>query len=104
MRGSLFFFGVHIGVYRSGNPRRRRPFYPRQFLLRDQIVSLEAGHSPVPRQSYDLEVIVSGQAKIIQGTMAQVVEGEIIYPRSLTGGPERLFEVIKRDTVEEKHI
>ena len=53
-------------------------------------------------QGHYLEVVVSGQAEIVQGTMAKIMKDKILNTGHLTSRPEGPLDFVKGLPVEQK--
>ena len=101
--GGLFFVGVHIGVHRSGNLHLCRPSNLCKFLLRNQIVSLKTGHGLMTGEGHYFKKVVPGSAKVIQGTMAEIMEGEVSNFCLFAGRLKAVLDLIEGLPMPEKN-
>jgi hypothetical protein len=78
------------------------PFDLGQFLLRNQIVPLETGYGFVTGEGQNLREVIPGSAEVVQGTVAEIVEHEILDSGIFESNFSGPFEPIERFPIEKK--
>ena len=67
-----------MGGQRSGGNAPIVPLDGREFFLGDCVVPLEDRHRFVAGHRHDFEEIVTGEAKVVNGTTPEVVEAKVL--------------------------
>jgi hypothetical protein len=66
-----------------------------QFGFCNQAIAFKAGHGLMARNCHDLEIIISRKAEIIQCTVTEVMEGEVLNPCSAASRLESFIDFHK---------